>query len=97
MREQMQAAVVPTLRPYASRIELFGSAARGEASAESDIDLLVALRPEGERPPLGLRWFALERELSEKLGRPVELVTEKAISCHVLPYIQADRVVLYEE
>lgn len=41
------------LRPYASRIELFGSEARGEAQAHSDIDVLVKLRLEEERPPLG--------------------------------------------
>lgn len=85
------------LRPYASRIELFGSEARGEAAPESDVDVLVTLRPPENRPPLGLRWFELEQELSEQLGRSVELVTERALGAHLRPHIAADRVTLYED
>lgn len=88
--------IVDALRPYASRIELFGSAARGEADSDSDIDVLVTLRTVDERPPLGLKWFELERRLSEKLGRPVELVTEKSLSPHLRPHIESDRMLLYE-
>jgi hypothetical protein len=89
--------IVTALRPYASRIELFGSEARGEARADSDIDVLVALRPEEERPPLGLRWFELEAELSERIGRPVEIVTERALSRHVRPHIASHRRVIYDD
>ena len=46
---------------------------------------------------MGLQWFALEQELAERLGRPVELVTERALSRHVRPHVQTDRVLLYEE
>ena len=89
--------LIKALRPYASRIELFGSTARNEDDAESDLDVLVTLRAADERPPLGLKWFRLERELSEKLGRPVELVTEKTLSPHLSPHIEPDRVLLYED
>lgn len=89
--------VVPVLRPYASRIAVFGSWARGEAREESDVDLLVELRPPDQRPPLGLQWFQLEHELSTQLGHPVELVTERALSKHLRPFVETDRVVLYEE
>ncbi len=95
--DTIQDKIVSHLRPYASRIELFGSAARGEATAESDVDVLVTLRPEGERPRLGLRWFELEDELGSKIGRPVEIVTEKALSPHVRPFIDSDRRVIYED
>lgn len=94
---QIREAVVPVLRPYASRIELFGSEARGDATPSSDIDILVTLRPPAYRPPLGLRWFELEQELSDKLGRPVELVTERALSPHLRPHVVADRLTLYED
>lgn len=90
-------AVVQHLRPYASRIELFGSAARGDAGPDSDVDILVVLRPEDERPRLGLRWFELEAELADTLGRPVEIVTERALSPHVRPFIEPDRRVIYED
>jgi hypothetical protein len=95
--EELQSVLVPALRPYASRIEVFGSMARGEAGAGSDVDVLVRLRPSEERPPMGLRWFALEQELAERLGRPVELVAERALSPHVRPHVQTDRVLLYED
>ena len=85
------------LRPYASRIELFGSEARGEAAPGSDVDVLVTLRPPGDRPPLGLRWFELEQELSDQLGRTVELVTERALSSHLRSHVAADRVTLYDD
>jgi hypothetical protein len=96
-REQTEMSItdviVTALRPYASRIELFGP----EARADSDIDVLVALRPEEERPPLGLRWFELEAELSERIGRPVQIVTERALSRHIRPLIASDRTVLYAD
>ena len=90
-------AVVPMLRPYASRIELFGSEARGDSTPSSDIDILVTLRPPEHRPPLGLRWFELEQELSDQLGRSVELVTERALSPHLRSHVAADRLTLYED
>ena len=95
--ETIRDVVVPLLRPYVSRIEIFGSVARGEARADSDIDILVHLRPENERPPLGLRWFEIEDELADRLGRPVELVTERALSRHIRPLIESDRRVVYED
>ncbi len=58
-----------------TRLRLFGSTARDEARADSDLDLLVDFDP---MP--GLRFFAIERELSEKLGVKVELVTERALA-----------------
>ena len=89
--------ILPILQPYVSRIVLFGSMARGEADMGSDIDLLVVLKPSTQRPTLGLRWFALELELTQQLGRPVDMVTENALSPHVRPFIEQDQVVLYEE
>jgi hypothetical protein len=46
---------------------------------------------------MGLRWFALEQALADRLGRPVELVTERALSPHIRPHVQTDRVLLYED
>ena len=89
-------AVLPLLRPYVSRISVFGSYARGEAMPESDVDLLVKLRPPKERPVLGLKWFLLEKELSERIGRRVEMVTEEAVSSYIRPFIEKDCVIIYE-
>ena len=95
--EALAGTIVSVLRPYASRIELYGSHARGEARPDSDVDILVELRPAGERPRLGLQWFALEQQLSDRLGQPVEIVTERALSPHIRPHIASDRRVLYDE
>lgn len=63
------------------RIGVFGSAARGEATAQSDIDLLVDLSPHISL----LQFAALERRLSEALGRKVDLLTEAALSPYPKP------------
>lgn len=89
--------MVPVLAPYARRLFLFGSTATGEATESSDLDILVELKPASERPPLGLRWFALERELGERLGRPVDLVSDEAMSPHLRPYVERQKVLLYAE
>lgn len=55
-----------------SRIRVFGSVARGDATHESDIDLLVDF----DKSHRGLDLFAFERELEELLGYPVDVATE---------------------
>lgn len=96
--DELREKVVPILRPYASRIELFGSFARGEQRPDSDVDLLVTLRTAGERPPLDLLdWVALEELAAKCLRRRVEMVTEAELSPYVRPYIEPERIIVYEE
>jgi hypothetical protein len=54
------------------RLSFFGSILRDDFGPESDIDVLVQFEP-GVR--IGLRFFGLERELGEMLGRQVDLHT----------------------
>jgi predicted nucleotidyltransferase len=74
-------AALPNLRqrwPIRS-LALFGSVARGEATAASDIDILV----EFERP-VGLSAFiALEASLTGLTGRGVDLVSRAALKPHI--------------
>ena len=56
-------------------IALFGSAAKGEAQLESDIDILV----EFERAIGLLRFLKLQHRLEELLGKRVDLVTQAAL------------------
>ena len=90
--------VEPLLRPYARRISVFGSFARGEATSQSDVDLLVALKPSEKRPPLGLfEVIRLEKELEKRLGCVVDLVTEDGLSPRIRSNVEKERVVLFEK
>ncbi len=67
-------AVDVILRRYrAANPRLFGSVARGDATGDSDIDLLVDLLPGGGNALLRLAGIA--EELSDLLGRRVDVVT----------------------
>src|SRR5712692_6945943 len=58
------------------KLELFGSALRGDFSEGSDIDLLVTYAPEAH---WGLSGHAgTERELSSHVGRKVDLLAREA-------------------
>jgi predicted nucleotidyltransferase len=97
--DELRRKILPVLMPWGvKRVAIFGSVVRGEDTSKSDLDILVALKPSHERPPLGLfKWIALEEELSEKLSRQVDLVTEDGVSPYIRPYIESEKVILYEE
>lgn len=66
----------PLLDRYGvSAVSLFGSVARGESTEDSDIDLLV----EFSRPIGLLQFVELKQLLEEVFGRPVDLVTPRAL------------------
>ncbi len=83
---------LPTLLPHqaiilqiaanhgADNIRIFGSAARDELTAESDLDILVNLKPGYSLLDL----VALKQDLEDALGIEVDVVTEAALS----PYIR---------
>ncbi len=56
------------------RIGVFGSVARGEEGAGSDVDILVELAE-----PIGWELLDLQERLEEVLGRRVDLVTVGAL------------------
>ena len=58
-------------RHHASRVRLFGSAARGEDGPDSDIDLLVDFDEDSSLFDL----LRLSRDLEALLGRPVDVVS----------------------
>ncbi|MCA9439849.1 MAG: nucleotidyltransferase family protein, partial [Candidatus Omnitrophica bacterium] len=62
-----------------SKIGVFGSYGRNEATEESDIDLLV----EFDRPIGLLKFIELEGQLGELLGGKVDLVTQAALKPHI--------------
>lgn len=70
--QKIKGKMLPILKKYdVSRAALFGSAACGELTEESDIDLLVSF--EGDKSLLDLA--GLKIELEELLGRKVDVLT----------------------
>ncbi|MGE0762648.1 MAG: nucleotidyltransferase family protein [Bdellovibrionales bacterium] len=97
-REEIKQIIIETLKPLGVlRISLFGSFSRHELTETSDIDILVRLPPAKNRTLIGLRWFTLDQELQEKIGRPVDLVTEDALMDALKPIIERDLEVIYEK
>ena len=76
-----------------SMVGVFGSVARGEAKKKSDIDLIVRF---SKRKSL-LALVRLERELTEALGKKVDLLTEAAISPYLREQILKEMQVVYGE
>ncbi len=74
----------------ATNVQVFGSRARGEAGASSDVDLLVKLSP--GRTLLDL--VAIKQDLEDLLGCSVEAVTEEAISPYIRPQVLKEVVTL---
>lgn len=65
-------------RHHVSRLEVFGSQARGDALPGSDIDVLVSFA-EGKTP--GWEFVALKEELQELFNLPVDLLTRRMVEC----------------
>ncbi len=64
-------------RRQVARLELFGSFAGGNATPESDVDLLVTFEPDVR---IGLLGFVeLQEELESLVGRPVDLLTRDSV------------------
>jgi len=68
-------------------IGIFGSYARGEESAESDIDILVEFSE-----PIGWEFVDVKEFLEEILGREVDLVTVKALKPQIRERIMKEVV-----
>ena len=71
------------------KIYLFGSCARGEATEDSDVDIMVELVK-----PMGWEFFGLNNLLEEKLGRKVDLATTNSIKPHARDTVEQDKVLL---
>ncbi len=96
--DELREKVVPALMPYGlKRAAVFGSFARGEDTPDSDIDILVDFE-EPQKQPMGLlTWVRLERELSESIGKKVDLVPNSGLKKHLRPHVEKDMVMLYEK
>jgi predicted nucleotidyltransferase len=69
-----------------SNLRLFGSVLRREERADSDVDLLVDMAEDRGFSD----YLALVEELETVLARRVDLVTERSLSPHFRPFIEAE-------
>lgn len=76
----------------ATMVAIFGSTVRGEATPDSDIDILIRF----SKPKSLLTLVAIEQQLATTLGKPVDLVTEQALHPYLREHVLRDLQVLYE-
>lgn len=77
-------------RHGARNVRVFGSLARGEGGESSDLDLLVTL---GEGRSL-LDLVGLKQDLEDLVHRPVDVVTERALSPYMRERVLSEAVPL---
>jgi len=70
------------------RLALFGSTARDEAQPDSDVDILVEFEGKADSS----RYFGLLFYLEDKLGCPLDLVTDKALRPELRPFVEKDAI-----
>jgi predicted nucleotidyltransferase len=76
-----------------ARLTLFGSMARGEAGASSDVDLAAELDPQSR---VGLfRFAALRERIEALLGAPVDLIAEPIERPALRERVERDRVSVF--
>ena len=78
----------PVLKAY-----LFGSFARGDANSESDYDILVEL---DYSKRIGLHYIQMQLDLTNLLNKKVDLVSDKALSRHIRPFVDKEKFLIYE-
>ena len=76
LRDRREEILRVAAKHGAGNVFVFGSVARGEGTADSDVDLLVDVA--GETTP----WFpgGLVTDLEELLGRPVQVIIRRSLS-----------------
>ena len=67
---------------------LFGSTARGAATGDSDVDVLVRF----DGPATSDRYFGAQFYIEDLLGHPVDLVTDKALRTEIRPFVERDAI-----
>lgn len=84
LSDQLISTIKPILYKYGvTRSDLFGSYARGDDSAQSDVDILIETPDHFSLFDLGY----LQEDLEKALNREVDLVSYGFVNKHVQKYI----------
>ena len=70
-----------------SKMALFGSYARGDQRADSDVDILVEVDPS-----IGLDFVTLAERIERMLGVSVDLVSSRAVTSKAMKYIEPELI-----
>ena len=94
--DELRKAAQPACREFGvSRLDVYGSTARGSANDSSDVDLLVEFNDPSRSP--AKRFFGLLHHLEDALGCEVDLLTVNGLRN---PYFKRrvleERVPIYE-
>lgn len=94
-KEQIQSTIINFFadKPV-NKVWLFGSYARGEADEKSDVDVLIDI---DENAKVGIEYFGWYDELAEIFNKKVDIVSHGWESKYIKPYIDKDKVVIYEK
>jgi len=85
----------PVFKKYPiSYAGIFGSFARGEEKPESDVDIMIKLKPHSTFSLFDL--IGVERELGKEVGRKVDLATEKSIGRYIRRSVFNELKLIYE-
>jgi len=79
---------------YIRRLSFFGSVVREDFGPQSDIDVLIKFEP-GHTP--GFDFFLMEAELSQLLGRKVDLQTLNFLSPEIRLAVLSEAIPAYEQ
>lgn len=86
---QLKASKAELARRFGvTELALFGSVARDEATARSDVDILVTF----DGPATSRRYFGVQFYLEDQLGVPIDLVTQSALRSELRPFIEREAV-----
>ena len=94
----MDSKMIETIREYFKtqpvlKAWLFGSYARGEETKDSDVDILVDL---DYSKPVGLEFIQMQLDLQALLKKPIDLVSSRGMSKYIKPYVDSEKLLLYE-
>lgn len=77
-----------------NKVWLFGSYARGEADEKSDVDVLVDFEKDAK---VGWEYYGWFDDLAELFNKKVDIVSHGWENKYIKPYIDKDKIVIYEK